>query len=71
MYSLLKTSGSRKALATEAPALFLAMIMAEQLYKFGSFTLECLAFLVTWYFLGMLTNAVATYQARQKKTGDQ
>jgi hypothetical protein len=33
------------------PALAASMIIAELFYKFHSFTLECLAFLGTWYVL--------------------
>lgn len=36
-------------LAIEAATLGGALVIAEQLYKFHSFTLEALAFLATWY----------------------
>lgn len=32
-----------------APSAVTAIIIAELFYKFHSFTLECVAFLVTWY----------------------
>ena len=32
----------------EAPAFALALLVAELLYKFHSFSLECLCFLATW-----------------------
>ena len=32
-----------------APAATAAIVIAEIFYKFHSFTLECLAFLATWY----------------------
>lgn len=35
-----------------------AMALAEFFFKFGSFTLECLAFLATWYVLARLYRAV-------------
>ncbi|MCB0517627.1 MAG: hypothetical protein H6577_22190 [Lewinellaceae bacterium] len=33
------------------PSFGLSLVMAELYFKFGSFTLECLAFLGTWYVL--------------------
>jgi len=33
----------------QLPAAAGALIVAEIFYKFGSFSLECLAFLATWY----------------------
>jgi hypothetical protein len=32
-----------------APSAVIAILIAEIFYKFHSFTLECVAFLVTWY----------------------
>jgi len=39
----------RQALVGQAPALGVSLVCAELFYKFHSFTLECAAFLVTWY----------------------
>lgn len=36
------------------PALALSVLVAERAYKFGSFTLECIAFLATWYVVDAL-----------------
>ena len=35
-----------------------AMALAELFFKFGSFTLECLAFLATWYALARFYRAL-------------
>ena len=48
MFELLRSSTLRQLLARQAPALVISLIVAELFYKFGSFTLECLGFLVTW-----------------------
>lgn len=48
---MMREVGFRRTLSSEAPYLFLSFIIAEWLYKFHSFTLECLAFLVTWFVL--------------------
>jgi len=49
MYTLIRNVGLRTGLVKEAPSLFLSMLVAESFYKFQSFTLECIAFLATWY----------------------
>ena len=51
MYELLRSSTLRQLLTRQAPALVISLIVAELFYKFGSFTLECLSFLATWFVL--------------------
>jgi hypothetical protein len=41
-------------LVRDLPPLAIAMATAEIFFKFGSFTLECLAFLVLWYVLAQI-----------------
>ena len=53
MYSLVRLLPLRRLLAEQVPALAVSVIVAEVFYKFGSFTLECLAFLGTWYVLDL------------------
>lgn len=52
MYTAMRDLG-RKFVADEAPAFAVAFVVAELFYKFHSFTLECLAFLATWYAFGL------------------
>lgn len=54
MYSLLRQGGLRKVLSVEAPSLFLSILVAEMFYKFHSFTVECLAFMATWFVFSYL-----------------
>ena len=49
MYTLLRTLSPRLLLAEQLPALSLAWVVAELFYKFHSFSLECAAFLLTWF----------------------
>jgi hypothetical protein len=49
MYAMTRLIPLRALLLEQLPALTLALVIAETLYKFKSFTLECLAFLATWY----------------------
>ena len=51
MFELLRSSTLRQLLARQAPAFAISLIVAELFYKFGSFTLECLGFLATWFVL--------------------
>jgi hypothetical protein len=51
MYTLLHSMAPRVLLVEQLPALTVSIIIAESFYKFHSFTLECIAFLVTWYVL--------------------
>ena len=55
MYTLLHNVGLRKGLLAEAPSLTLSILFAELFYKFHSFTLECVAFLATWYVVSYLS----------------
>jgi hypothetical protein len=54
MYTLVNKLGLRSHLAYETPAILLSWVLAEVFYKFGSFTLETGAFLITWYLSGLL-----------------
>ena len=47
MLTLIKNL-SQRTLMTEVPSFLLSMLMAEFLFKFHSFTLECLSFLAVW-----------------------
>ena len=58
MFSYVKQVGIPIALAQEAPALLAAFVIAEALYKFKSFTLECAAFLVTRYALSWVQSRI-------------
>lgn len=51
MYTLIRSLPLRQLLLEQVPALGLSFIIAELFYKFHSFTLECMAFLGTWYVL--------------------
>lgn len=54
MYTLLRLLPLRRLACEQAPAFMLAWISAELFYKFHSFTLECGAFLATWFALDAL-----------------
>ncbi|MGH8352633.1 MAG: hypothetical protein ACRERY_03790 [Pseudomonas sp.] len=49
MYTLMRAIPKRQLLLEHAPVLGASLVIAELFYKFGSFTLECVAFLATWF----------------------
>jgi hypothetical protein len=58
MYTMIRSIPLSNLLRTQAPALFLSFVIAELFYKFHSFTLECLAFLGTWFVIDAAITAV-------------
>lgn len=60
MYTLIRNTGLRQWLLVEAPSLTLSMIVAELFYKFHSFTLECMAFLVTWFVVSYIARLITS-----------
>ncbi len=51
MYSLIRLLPARDLVLQQVPALASPLLIAELFYKFHSFTLECVAFLATWFVL--------------------
>ena len=49
MYTLIRLIPLRRVLLEQVPCLGASLFIAELFYKFHSFTLECIAFLGTWY----------------------
>ena len=58
MYTYVKNVGVPAFLVREAPAFGVSFLIAELFYKFHSFSLECLAFLATWYALSWVQSLV-------------
>lgn len=59
MYTLIRLIPLRQLLWQQVPALGGSLLIAELFYKFHSFTLECLAFLGTWYAVDVGVKAFA------------
>ena len=49
MYTLIQSIPLRRLILEQGLAFGFSLLVAELFYKFHSFTLECLAFLATWY----------------------
>jgi hypothetical protein len=58
MYTLTRLLPIRRLAYEQVPALALAWIIAESFYKFHSFTLECAAFLATWFIFDALIQQI-------------
>jgi hypothetical protein len=56
MYSMVRNLRGASAITREAASFAVAFVFAEFFYKFHSFSLECLAFLLTWTVLSGLTD---------------
>lgn len=63
MYQLFRLI-NLKHLYVEIPALLISLAISELFYKFGSFTLEAIAFLATWYIIGLVMNKLGKTNTR-------
>ncbi len=69
MFTLIRLSPVRQLLLRQAPALGASLLIAELFYKFHSFTLECVAFLGTWYALDATMQGVwETWEKRVSRS---
>jgi hypothetical protein len=67
MYTLIKAIPLRQLVFEQVPALAISLVIAELFYKFHSFTLECVAFLVTWYLVDLVIRFLINFRARRLK----
>ena len=67
MYTLIRVLPIRRLVFEQAPALALALLVAELFYKFHSFTLECVAFLLTWFAVDGVLHLVSAVWPRSTK----
>ncbi len=66
MYTLIKSIPFLRLIAEQVPALGISFLLAEIFYKFQSFTLECLAFLVTWYIADFVIQSVRKWSKEKR-----
>ncbi len=68
MYTLVRSLTLRQLLVEQLPVILLSMLIAERFYKFRSFTLEVIAFLLTWYVIDVaLRKGLLFIADRQKR----
>lgn len=58
MYSLLSRLGLQESLTKELVPFILALFIAQIWFKWGSFALELLGFVVVWFVLGFVSDLV-------------
>ena len=58
MFTLIRTLPLSHVLSRQLPAFALSLVVAELFYKFHSFSLECLAFLGTWYIIDFVVQTI-------------
>ncbi len=63
MYEITKDRLSRESMVREFIPFVAALVISEVFYKLGSFTLEAVAFLATWYGL----SRVGAFLFRRRK----
>jgi hypothetical protein len=68
MYTLVRFLPIKQLAYEQMPALAFAWIIAELFFKFHSFSLECAAFLATWFMLDALVQRVVRplFTSREK-----
>ncbi len=59
MFHLVRTLTIPQLLTRQMPTLIVSFVIAELFYKFHSFTLECAAFLATWFVLDAAVQLLA------------
>ena len=70
MYRMARASGLFTSISRELPTCIAALIIAELFYKFHSFTLECIAFLFTWFAISWLTGRFEDLFKARKRSVD-
>jgi hypothetical protein len=63
MHQLIRSLTTGELFKQQLPVFLIAFGIEEFFYKFGSFALECFAFLLTWYVLDALAYALFRRQA--------
>jgi hypothetical protein len=65
VYQLLNSIGTNAIFFRQLPLLIGSFGIANLFYRFGSFGLECLAFLATWFVLDVGVQAIARLRRRR------
>lgn len=60
MYNLISNIGIKTFIIREIPTISVSLLTAELFFKFGSFTLETIAFLSTWLVFSGLLNLISS-----------
>ena len=61
MYTFLRSQGFTSFMTAEAPYFLISFIIANYFYKWHSFGLELMGFMVTWVVLSAIGNAIVDF----------
>ncbi len=56
MFQLLSKISKMELFVRQLPCLLFAFVVASAFYRFGSFALECIGFLATWFLIDALVS---------------
>lgn len=68
MFRLLTSISTGELFKRQLPVFVAAFLIAELFYKFHSFTLECAAFLVTWFVFDAVLHLLIRSRSPQRFT---
>ncbi len=68
MFTLLRMLSVRRLLIEQLPSIAAAWLIAELFYKFHSFSLECAAFLATWFVFDALVQGAKRLHGGDRDT---
>ncbi|PSH62655.1 hypothetical protein CU102_25165 [Phyllobacterium brassicacearum] len=66
MFRLLTSISTGELFKRQLPVFLIAFVIAELFYKFHSFTLECAAFLATWFVLDAAVHLLTGRRTRDR-----
>jgi hypothetical protein len=66
MFRLLTSISTGELFKRQLPVFLVAFVIAELFYKFQSFTLECAAFLATWFVLDGVVHLLTGRRSPQR-----
>ena len=69
MYTLIQSISLRRLLLEQTPVFVTSLLIAENIYKFHSFALECFAFLATWYAIDFVIQHTRKIAMRLRRSG--
>ena len=67
MFSLLRSLPRQQLFLKQLPLFVISLSIAEAFFKFHSFTLECVAFLLTWFALDYIATFIMRRMVRNSE----
>lgn len=71
MFQMLRLLSRKSLVLRQLPVFTVSFVLASVLYKFGSFALECVAFLATWFVLDASVQALGWVWTKARRRPDE